>query len=126
MAIHQEIPFKCDRDTLFKALTNSAQFAAVSGAPADTSATEGEAFSLFGGQITGRNVEMKKNQLIVQAWRAGAWPAGHYSIVRFTLDGSGSNTTLTMDHTGYPDGEEKNLDGGWHKMYWEPLKAHCE
>lgn len=126
MTIHQQISFKCDPATLYTALTDSREFATATGAPAETSASEGKPFSLFGGQITGRNVEMKKNEMIVQAWRAGAWPAGHYSMVRFVLEGKGKKTTLTMDHTGYPEGEEKHLDGGWQKMYWDPLKAHCD
>jgi hypothetical protein len=29
-----------------------------------------------------------------------------------------------MEHTGYPDGGEEHLEGGWHKMYWEPLKTY--
>jgi transposase-like protein len=46
---------------------------------------EGGPFSLFGGHITGRQVELVPDQLVVQAWRAKTWPAGVYSIARFEL-----------------------------------------
>jgi hypothetical protein len=27
-----------------------------------------------------------------------------------------------FDYTGYPEEAHAMLDGGWHAMYWEPLK----
>lgn len=94
------------------------------GAPAAIASEAGGAFSCFNGMITGRNVELIPNQRIVQAWRAGNWPEGVYSIVRSELNAQGSNTKLTLDHTAFPDGAAEHLDGGRHKMYWEPLKKY--
>ena len=105
-------------------LTDAKQFSAFSGEPAEIDAKAGGAFSCFNGMITGRNVELIPNQRIVQAWRAGNWPEGVYSIVRFELNAQGSNTKLTLDHAAFPDGAAEHLDGGWHKMYWEPLKKY--
>src|SRR5215831_16007273 len=123
-AIHQEIEFKTSPQHVYEALLNSKQFSAFTGAPAQIEGTAGGAFSCFGGMITGRNVELVPNQRIVQAWRAGNWPEGVYSIVRFELNAQGSSTKLTLDHTAFPDGAAEHLDGGWHKMYWEPLKKY--
>lgn len=61
------------------------------------------AFSLFGDYITGRRVELVTNQRIVQAWRAGSWAPGIYSIARFELAEQDSATKLVFDHTGFPD-----------------------
>ena len=126
MAIHQEITIKSSPAKIYSALTTSKEFSEVTGAPADIVADEGGAFSCFGGQITGRNVELNANKMIVQAWRVGGWPKGVYSIVRFTLDKAGDETKVILDHSGFPDDAAEHLDGGWHKMYWEPLKAYCE
>ncbi len=126
MAIHQEITIKSSPAKIYSALTTSKEFSEVTGAPADIAADEGGAFSCFGGQITGRNVELNENKMIVQAWRVGGWPEGVYSIVRFTLDNAGDETKVILDHSGFPDDAAEHLDGGWHKMYWEPLKAYCE
>jgi hypothetical protein len=38
---------------------------------------------MFGGDISGRNVELVPGRRAVQAWRSNAWPEGVYSIVRF-------------------------------------------
>jgi len=45
----------------------------------------GGAFSLYGGYLTGRHVELMPNERIVQVWRAGGWDPGAHSIVRFEL-----------------------------------------
>lgn len=126
MSIHQEITLHCEPATAYRALTVAKEFAAVTGAPAEIDAVAGGAFSGFGGEITGRNVELKDDAMIVQAWRVGAWPQGVYSIVRLGIEKSGADTRLTLDQDGYPAEAEEHLDGGWHKMYWEPLRAYCE
>lgn len=126
MNIHQEVSFKARPEKVYAALTNGNEFGKVTGAPADIAAVDGGAFSFFGGQITGRNIELTTNEEVVQAWRAGAWPKGVYSIVRITLEKSGDETKLTLDQSGFPDGAAEHLEGGWHKMYWQPLKSYLE
>jgi hypothetical protein len=61
---------------------------------------------------------------LYQAWRAGNWPEGVYSVVRFELVGEGAGTRLTFDQSGFPDGQREHLDEGWPKMYWEPLRKY--
>jgi activator of HSP90 ATPase len=126
MGIHQEVRIRARPEKVYSALTNGQEFGEVTNAPAEISVVEGGAFSLFGGQITGRNIELTAKEGLVQAWRVGAWPKGVYSIVRITLEQTGDETKLTLDHTGFPDGAAEHLEGGWHKMYWQPLKAHLE
>lgn len=123
--IHQEISFNAAPRRVYQALLDARQFSEFTGgAPAQIDPVVGGAFSCFGGMITGRNVELDPDRRIVQAWRAGSWPEGVYSIVRFELTGQGAGTQLTFDHSGFPDGQREHLDGGWHKMYWEPLRKY--
>jgi activator of HSP90 ATPase len=124
MAIKQSITLSTSPDRVYQALTSAEEFSNVTGAPAVISEDEGGVFSCFGGQITGRNIELVPNKRIVQAWRAGPWPDGVYSIVRFEISDTGASTKVDLEQTGYPDGGEEHLEGGWHKMYWDPLKAH--
>jgi len=62
------------------------------------------------------------NERIVQAWRAGSWDPGIYSIARFELVEQGSGTKIVFDHTGFPKGDGEHLAGGWKMNYWEPLE----
>jgi len=133
-SIHQEPVFKANRKHIYDALTDSRQFDKViqlSGVlqamhlgdkPAEISREVGGAFTLFGGYITGRQIELVPNERIVQAWRAGGWAPGVYSIARFELVEQGSGTKIVFDHTGFPKGEAESLASGWKAHYWEPIE----
>jgi activator of HSP90 ATPase len=123
-AIHQEVDINGSPQAVYDLLMSSERFTEMTGGrAANISGQEGGRVSLFGGDISARNVELVPGRRIVQAWRSNSWPEGVYSIIRFELDGSGKRTTLTFDQSGYPDEAHEMLDGGWHKMYWEPLNA---
>lgn len=124
MTIHQEIDFTANPQRLYKALLDAKQFTEFSGRPAEINREVGGGFSLFGGHIVGRNVELVPNQRIVQAWRAADWPEGTYSIARFELRAQGSGTRLIFDHIGFPEGLHNHLAEGWEGHYWEPLKKY--
>ena len=126
MRIRQTVSFQKSPEQIYKVLTSATEFGEMTGAPAEISEDEGGAFSCFGGQITGRHIELRPNKRIVQAWRAGPWEEGVYSIVKFDISESGTGSTVTLDHTAYPDGSSEHLEGGWHKMYWEPLKVFLD
>src|SRR6266700_1625623 len=80
-SIHQEPSFKASRQRVYEALTNTKRFDKVtelSGdmkamakmkAPTRISQKAGGAFTLVGGYIVGRHIELVPNELIVQGWR---------------------------------------------------------
>lgn len=121
-SLRDETNFKASPQRIYEALLDSKQFAAFSGLPAEIDPKAGGAFSMFGGLIVGRNVELVSNQRIVQAWRPTHWDPGVYSIARFELKPQGSETMIVLDHTGFPEGEFDHLEWGWNNHYWQPLK----
>jgi activator of HSP90 ATPase len=135
-AIHQVITFTADSARVYQVLTMADRFDRVvqlSGVmtsmmksmPQTVSthidARPGGDFALFGGYITGYNLELVPNARIVQAWRVGNWPPGLFSVAKFVLSGNGPDTALTFDHTGFPDEAAEHLAKGWHENYWEPM-----
>ena len=124
ITIHQEVDFTASPQRVYDALLDAKQFTALSGRPAEINREAGGAFSLFGGHIIGRNVELVPNQRIVQAWRVVTWPEGVYSIARFDLKAQGSGTRLVFDHIGFPEGLHDHLADGWQSNYWALLKKY--
>lgn len=122
--LHQEIDIKVSRKRIYEALLDSKQFAAFTGMPAEIDRAAGGGFSIFGGLITGRNVELVANERIVQAWRPADWDAGVFTLVKFELKDWASQTQLILDHTGFPEGNFRHLDSGWYLRYWEPLRKY--
>ena len=137
-AIHQEPVFAASRKRVYEALTTAAQFDKViqlSGVmrtavmasmkkPTEISLHQGGAFALFGGHIVGMQIELVPDELIVQAWRAGSWDRGIYSIARFDLTAQGAGTKILFDHTGFPKGQGEHLAAGWQANYWSPLQKY--
>lgn len=123
-SLHQEAEFKASPQRVYEVFLDSKQFAACTGMPAEIDPKAGGAFSMFGGMIVGRNVELVPYERIVQAWRPTHWAAGVYSIVRFEFKPQDSVTVVVLDHTGFPEGEYDHLDWGWHNHYWDTLKKY--
>jgi len=123
-AIRQEIDFAVSPQRVYEALTDGKHFAAFTGLPAEIHGEIGGTFTCFGGQIDGRILDLVPNRRIVQAWHVGMWPAGVFSIVRFDLKKHGEGTRLSLEHSGFPEENRAHLDGGWSKMYWEPLRKY--
>jgi activator of HSP90 ATPase len=122
--LRQEVLLAGSPDRVYRALTDATKFAAMTGAPTEITAEAGGAFTCFGGMIVGRFIEVVRDQRLVQAWRVKAWDAGVYSLVRFELRAEAGATRVTLEHTGFPEGEAEHLAAGWHQNYWEPLKKH--
>jgi activator of HSP90 ATPase len=120
-SIHHEVSFPAPPSRVYQSLVDAKTFAEVTGAPASGDSAEGASFSLFGGHITGRHVELVPGKRVVQAWRAKTWPEGAYSIVRFELEAQGTGTHLVFDHEGFPAGLTEHLAGGWQSNYWDKI-----
>ena len=147
-AIHQEPTFTASPARVYTAITNTAQFDKViqtSGVmqsevmakwkkPTDISHEVGGVFTLFGGYIVGRHLELVPDERIVQAWRVESWDRGVYSIVKFDLTKPdltkpdpakpepNPGTKLVFDHTGFPKGDGEHLAWGWRAHYWDPIE----
>jgi activator of HSP90 ATPase len=134
-SIHQETVFKASRKRIYEALTDTKQFDKIiqlspemqagksfGTSPTTVSREPGGAFSIFGGHIMGRQIELIPNDRIVQAWRVVDWDPGVYSIAKFQLVEQGTGTKLIFDHTGFPRGQAEHLAEGWKSHYWDSLE----
>jgi activator of HSP90 ATPase len=114
---------------IFEYLTNGDIFSAATGMPARVSDREGDRFSLFGGRVEGRQIELVPRERVVQAWRFGGghpdvWEPGLYSIVRFTLRAEGDATRFVIDHTGIPPEWEDHIESGYPTFYAGPMTEY--
>lgn len=136
LAIHQEVVLRAPVQRVYRTLTTASLFHRVVQAsaamnssmknklgaiPAQIDARPGGAFVLFGGYISGFNLELVPDVRLVQAWRSAGWKPGEYSIARFTLEPHGASTHLVFDHVGFPKDEAAALAEGWQGNYWTPM-----
>jgi uncharacterized protein YndB with AHSA1/START domain len=126
MSVHQEAFIAAPPQQVFDLLTDGSLFSAATGQPAEITDREGDSFSIFGGRVEGRQIELVPGQRIVQAWRFGAahpspWKPGIYSTVCFTLEPAGDTTRLVIDHTGIPAEWVEHISLGYPTFYQEPI-----
>ncbi|MEO6456252.1 MAG: SRPBCC domain-containing protein, partial [Ginsengibacter sp.] len=124
--IVQQIVFKNTTSKhLYDLYMNSKKHSIATGAPAKISSKEGGNYSAHGGYITGKNLQLIKDKLIVQTWRAQEWSSDDVdSTFIINLETKGNDVILHAIHANVPDKNEESISKGWHNHYWEPWKKY--
>jgi activator of HSP90 ATPase len=103
---------------VYNALTNKTMLEIWTGEEAEMESVAGSAFSLWGGSITGVNLEFEVNRKIVQKW---FFEDEEDSIVTMKLHPHKKGTSLELSHTNIPDEAYENISDGWDEDYFGPL-----
>ncbi len=124
--IVQKVLFKNSTpDKLYDLYMNAKLHTLVTGGPAIISKKAGSSFSAHGNYITGKNLHLVPNKMIVQTWRAQSWSADDGdSVFTIALEPKGKDVVLHAVHTNLPDHAEASVSKGWHDHYWNPWKQY--
>ena len=124
--IIQKLLFKNAKpEKLFNLYMDAKQHSLIAGSPVKVSKKAGASFSAHGDYITGRNLFIIKDELIIQTWRAQSWTAEEPdSVFIIRLEKKGKDTVLHAIHANVPDQAEESLSKGWYNHYWNPWKQH--
>ena len=106
-------------EEVFSAIVNPFTIELWSGYPAEMDG-EGTEFSIFGGDITGRNIKITENKQLIQEWYFGE--RQEESIVTIDLKSHQLGTKVNLEHTNVPDEELENFLEGWTIYYWGAIK----
>ena len=104
---------------VYSALTNPFTIELWSGYPAKMSTESGSEFSLWEGDISGKNLEFIENKKIVQEWYFG--DRTEKSIVTITISPDRENSLVTVEHSNIPDEDLKDISEGWREYYFEAI-----
>ena len=104
---------------LYNALTNPTMIKIWTGETAVMSTEPGSEFSLWDGEIAGRNIEFVANEKIVQIWFFGE---DSDSIVTIKLHPDKQGTNVEVHQTNIPDEAYENIAEGWESDYIGGLK----
>jgi len=124
--ISQTVTFKATPHEVYEIIMDSKKHSELTGSKAQITKKVGDRFSIYDGDIEGVNLELVPDQKIVQSWRYGDWPEGHYSEATFLLEEIKGGTQLTFTQTGVPEEHYDDIAQGWHDYYWESMKELLE
>jgi uncharacterized protein YndB with AHSA1/START domain len=109
---------------IYEAYLDSTKHAAFTCYSAEIERYVGGSMRAGGDYIRGEMLELVPNERIVHSWHASDFPEGHDSRVELVLEPLENGTLLRMVHTEVPADLEQGIAEGWHKHYWEPLRAY--
>lgn len=109
---------------VYAALTNPFSIELWTGEDAVMSTNAGEEFSLFSGDIAGRNLQFEPDRKIIQEWYFG--DQKEPSVVTITLTPDKYFTKIELLHTNIPDEAFADISDGWDESYFGALKEFFE
>lgn len=125
-AIRQSVTIKASPHEVYEALMDEEKHATFTGGEAVIVREVGGEFSTYDGYASGETLALAPDEKIVQKWRAGDWPAGHFSKATFTLKKVNGGTRLSFTQTGVPEEQYEDIKQGWTDYYWKPMKNMLE
>lgn len=110
---------KASPEEIFLALTNPLTIHLWTGEEAEMSTEPGSEFSLFGGDLVGKNIEFEKDKMIVQEWYFGEQEEA--SIVTIKLHPKKSQASVELRHSNIPDEDYDDIVDGWNNVFFDRL-----
>jgi activator of HSP90 ATPase len=111
-------------EEIYAALVNPFSITLWTGSEAVMKEEEGSEFSLFDGDIVGKNLRFEKNSFIEQEWYFGE--QDEQSRVSITLRPDRHFTRIELHHTNIPDEAFEDMAYGWDSYYFGALKEFFE
>lgn len=111
-------------EEVYIALTNPFTIELWTGYPAIMSDMPDSEFSLWEGDIVGKNISFEENKKIVQEWYFGE--SEEKSIVTIKLFENKKGTQAELNHINIPDDDFDNIVEGWNDFYFGAIKDFFE
>jgi activator of HSP90 ATPase len=123
--IQQSVRLPASPKELFDTYLDSKKHSAVTGGKARISRKAGAKFTAWNGALSGRNLQIVPNRLIVQAWRSVHFKRSDLdSILILEFSKAPGGGRLDLVHVNVPPQDHKGVKGGWPKYYWKPWKKY--
>jgi len=111
-------------EEVFTAITNPFTIELWTGYKAIMDSNVDTEFSLWEGDITGKNLEVIDNKKVVQEWYFGDQSVK--SIVTINLFDNKKGTQVELIHKNIPDEEYEDIIEGWNEYYFGAIKSFFE
>lgn len=110
---------------IYSAWLKSKAHSKMTGAKAKVNPQKKGSFSAWDGYISGKTIELKPNQKIVQLWRTTEFPQDvPDSILEIKFATIPEGTRLTILHKNIPAGQSDSYKQGWKDFYFKPMEIY--
>src|SRR5258705_11572713 len=110
---------------LYNTYINAKEHSKSIGIPVDIRDKEGTRFKTHDGYISGNNLQLVKDRLIVQNWRASEWSQSDLdSTFVLSSEQAGNDGIVNMVHANIPEKHYAGIKDGWNTYYWKTWKKN--
>lgn len=122
--IKQWLDVNASAQEIYDTWMDSKKHAKMVGSTAKIDPKVGGKFEIWGGDITGENVELVPGEKIVQLWHSSEWTdESHMSKITLKFKKNKDGTTrILFWQSGIPEESVKDIEDGWKDYYWANLK----
>ena len=125
-SLELKVTFNVKPHEIYKAWLDSKQHAKMTGGDAECGKLIGDSFTTWDGYISGKNIDLKPNQEIVQSWRTSQFNENDEdSYLKIQLREIKNGTELILIHSNIPEGQTQ-YEQGWKEHYFEPMNNYFE
>lgn len=122
--LRTRVKIKAELEDVYAAFTNPFTIELWSGYPAVMSTEPGSEFSLWEGDICGRNMAFEDQVRIVQEWYFGEQDEPSIATIKFFKQGG--KIQVDVIHTNIPDEAYEDIEEGWNEYYLGAIKTFLE
>lgn len=123
--------FHCRPHDLYTTLLDENRWRGFTQSKAKISKEVGGQFSIFDGAVTGVNMKLEEDKLIMQKWRFQSWNDGQYSTVCLTFEEPEIGVTIVkLTQTDVPEEDRygnatvvENTQKGWRDLIFHKIRA---
>ncbi len=112
---------KAEPSDVYSALTNPYTLELWTGYPAVMSTDPDSEFSLWEGDITGKNIGFIQDKKVIQEWYFGNQT--EKSVVTITIQKEREESLVSVEHTNIPDDDFADIAEGWREYYFGAINT---
>ncbi|MHA1111505.1 MAG: SRPBCC domain-containing protein [Promethearchaeota archaeon] len=122
--IEQKILINASPHEIYEIFMDSKKHSKLTESKVTISRKVGGKFSVWEGEISGKNVALIEDKKIVQTWKSDGedWGKSRYSTITLMLEPKDKGTEINFTQEEIPESAFENVKKGWTTYYWEPLK----
>lgn len=118
-----EEKFTCKVNELFDCFSKTELMTAFTRGDVKLDFRKSGEFVLFGGNISGKFLEIVPNKKISQTWRYKGWVTGHYSTVDLEFEEKEDHSVIKLKQTLVPSSEYEHTQVNWQRYYFDSIRA---
>ncbi|MFO7791261.1 MAG: SRPBCC domain-containing protein [Bacteroidales bacterium] len=119
-----KIKIKAEPEDVWMAFTNPNSMELWTGYPAEFTPEPGSEFSLLGGDIQGKVIEVDPMKKLVEQWYFEGESSESLATIKFFPQ---KNSVLVeVTHVNIPDEAYDNISYGWKNHFLSSIKTFCE